>query len=82
MIRRPCGSPGRNPDKPSGIHPDQQEGLALNEREGTPAPPPSSVSCPPMNDLNGLHAMEVPAIPLHPNCRCVLRPEKSPRKQE
>ncbi len=21
-MRRPCGSPGRNPDKPSGIHPD------------------------------------------------------------
>ncbi len=53
MIRRPCGSPGRNPDKPSGIHPDQQEGLALDEREGTPAPPPGSVSGPPMNDLNG-----------------------------
>ena len=54
-MRRPCGSPGRNPDKPSGIHPDQQEGLALDEREGTPAPPPGSVSRPPMNDLNGGH---------------------------
>ncbi len=40
-------------DKPPGIHADQQEGLALDEREGTPAPPPDSVSCPPINDLNG-----------------------------